>query len=292
MISWSQLRSCGVTRGMSARWRAEGRLHLVHRGVYALGHAAFPIEGRLVAALLYTGPDAVLSHATALWWWELVPDLSSSIEVSAPGRASSVPEVLVHRRRCFERTRHRRFPVTTPAQTVVDCAEGATNERLRRILAEAEYRGLLDVTRIAAMLGKGRPGSVKLRRALDHHQPRLALTRSPLEEAFLPLCETGGVPAPEVNARIHRATVDLLWRPQKLVVELDGYHNHRTPAQLRRDRSIELRLRRAGFLVIRYSWAQVMRQPEVVVEDLGEVLKERTPDELKPPARLAGPGSR
>ncbi|HXQ88465.1 MAG TPA: hypothetical protein VN733_02400, partial [Solirubrobacterales bacterium] len=48
---------------------ATGRLHLVTRGVYAVGRYQLGREGRWTAAVLACGPDALLSHrsAAALW---------------------------------------------------------------------------------------------------------------------------------------------------------------------------------------------------------------------------------
>src|SRR5947209_8652812 len=45
VVSLQQLRDCGVNSDTADRWRGAGRLHTVHRGVYALGHPAIPIEG-------------------------------------------------------------------------------------------------------------------------------------------------------------------------------------------------------------------------------------------------------
>ena len=55
MIGHEQLRHCGLGNRAIARWRGRGRLHVIHPGVYAYGHRSIPIEGRMVAALLYAG---------------------------------------------------------------------------------------------------------------------------------------------------------------------------------------------------------------------------------------------
>jgi anti-sigma factor ChrR (cupin superfamily) len=52
---------------------ANGQLHRVHRGVYAVGHTVLTTRGRWVAAVLAAGPGAVLSHASAAALWELRP---------------------------------------------------------------------------------------------------------------------------------------------------------------------------------------------------------------------------
>src|SRR5204863_10027792 len=101
-----------------------------------------------------------------------------------------------------------------------------------------------------------------------HHEPRLARTRSALERAFLALCERHGIPLPDCKVLVEGWLVDAVWPGQRVVVELDGYRGHRTRAQLERDHERDLRLRAAGYVVIRYSYAQVKRQPAVVAADL------------------------
>ena len=122
--------------------------------------------------------------------------------------------------------------------------------RLRRL--QADYHKVLDIEALHALAGCGRPGSVKLRAALERHDPKLARTRSPLERVFLPLCEKYGVPLPDdVNVLVAGVLVDAVWWRQKLVVELDGKDNHSSWGQIQRDRSNEMRLRAAGFDALR-----------------------------------------
>src|SRR5689334_22009671 len=143
VISLEQLRDCGVAKSVANRWRWEGRMHTIHRGVYALGHSSVPIEGRLVAALLHAGPEAVLSHRAAAWWWGLVDHEPTVIDVRAPGRRGSLDGVRVHHPRVIDATRWRRLPVTTVPRTLLDLAAGASIELVRRALAQADYRHFL-----------------------------------------------------------------------------------------------------------------------------------------------------
>src|SRR5205823_1650214 len=100
--------------------------------------------------------------------------------------------------------------------------------------------GLLNIQELNAALGRGRPGSARLRQALQSHQPRLARAKSDLEISFFELCEEAGFPVPEVNVRVAGWEVDVLWRDERIAVELDGYRNHRSPAQVKRDRRKEM----------------------------------------------------
>src|SRR5918997_6902617 len=62
VLSLDELRACGLSRNAVAVRVARGSLHPMYRGVYAVGHANPPLEGRFLAAVKACGPDAVLSH--------------------------------------------------------------------------------------------------------------------------------------------------------------------------------------------------------------------------------------
>ena len=272
VIGLQQLRDCGLSASAADRWRRDGRLHTIHRGVYALGHVAIPIEGRLTAALLHAGPGAVLSHRAAAWWWRLIEAEPTVIDVSAPGRRASVGGVRVHHPRVVHGTHSRRLPVTTVPQTLLDLASTSSTDEVRRALAQADYRRLLVVDDIAAVCGPGPHGSARLGAALERHEPRIALTRSELERRFLSLCEAAGIPLPEVNAQVEGWTVDALWRSERVIVELDGRGNHSTPGQIERDRRKELQLRAASYVVVRYTWVQVTSEGPAVTADVLAIL--------------------
>ena len=69
--------------------------------------------------------------------------------------------------------------------------------------------------------------------------------------------------------------VDALWRDARLIVELDGYAAHGTPAKIEQDRRRELALRTRGYAVLRYTWAQVTQNPDQVLSDLRAALADR-----------------
>jgi predicted transcriptional regulator of viral defense system len=85
VVTIGQLRLLGVRDGAIARRLAAGRLHVVHRGVYAVGHAEISREGRFLAAVLAVGDRAVLSHRSAGAHWAFVEaGGEGEIEVTAP----------------------------------------------------------------------------------------------------------------------------------------------------------------------------------------------------------------
>src|ERR1700733_812261 len=268
-VSAAQLAALGVDRRVVARWVDQGYLFCELPRVYAVGHRAPSVEADVWTAVLYAGPGAMLSHATALWWRGLLDERPSPLQVTTPRRCRSVRRIRVYGRRTCERALYKGLPTTSLEQALLDFAAVAPAERLRHVLANADYHKVLDITALQVIAGNGRPGSTKLRAALKRHEPKLAHTRSPLERLFLPLCERAGVPLPDaVNVYVEGVLVDAVWWEQKLVVELDGRDNHSSWNQIQNDRSKELRLRAGGFDVVRYGTRQCEEEPALVEADL------------------------
>jgi very-short-patch-repair endonuclease len=141
-------------------------------------------------------------------------------------------------------------------------------EDVRYVLAEADYHRVLDMDAVRAIAGRGKPGSGRLRRAVEIHWPDLARTRSRLERTFLFLIEAGGLPRPQVNVKVCGFTVDCFWPEHRVAVELDGGKGHGTQRQVSRDHGRDLTLREHGIVVRRYAELQVYTQGHAVLADL------------------------
>lgn len=144
VVDRAQLRQCGLDDSAIARWIAHGRLHRLHRGIYAVGHAAIHMRGRLVAAVLYGGPGAVLSHQTAAWCWGLLDAEPRRIHVITPNRRRSVREIRIHRPRSIDRTVDDGIALTTVPRTLLDLAATLPFADLRQALAQADHLSLLE----------------------------------------------------------------------------------------------------------------------------------------------------
>src|SRR3954452_15182286 len=111
---------------------ARGRLHLIHRGVYAVGRPDLTQHGRWMAAVLACGSGAVLSHGCAAGLWDIAP-WRGALHVSAPGDRGRAG-ITVHRRPLIDDERRRRqaIPVTSPSLTLIDLATQLSRPRLER----------------------------------------------------------------------------------------------------------------------------------------------------------------
>ncbi|MDX6624314.1 MAG: hypothetical protein QOE75_2246 [Solirubrobacterales bacterium] len=97
-------------------------------------------------------------------------------------------------------------------------------------------------------------------------------SRSDLESDFLSFIDRHGFPPPKVNVKVGKYTVDFLWPEQMLAVETDFFDYHRGSQAFEDDHQRELDLRRMGYVVRRFTGAQIRDHPALVVADLGEVL--------------------
>ena len=250
-----------------------GQLVLLHRGVYAVGHAHLRPNGYRLAAVLAVGPGAVLSHRDAAALHGLRDGGGTRIDVSAPGQRASTTRIRVHGRRRLDAqdvTTVDGIPVTTVDRTLVDLGEVLGHQALTKVCNEAERQGLLDVKGIEEAIGRLRgrrgPGVAKLRAALSELAAHGAtLTRSPLEDRLLPLLDAHDLPRPATNAYVEGYEGDAVWHRQRLVVELDGWDTHKTRHAFQQDRTKANVLTNAGWAILRFTHDDLVRRPEVVV---------------------------
>lgn len=296
VVGVRQLYCAGVSRDAIRRRVRAGRLHRVHRGVYAVGHRGISTSGRWMAAILACGRlsiasaesrsgvageetatrtdvnsrrtvlghwGAALSHRSAAALWGLLPASAELVDVSVPGENGRARRqgICVHRswtllNTCV--TLRAGIPVTTPARTISDLRRSARQHRPGSVSQEELRRAVRQANVLGLPVGD------------QFVQDR---TRSDLERDFLRLCRRCGLPAPEVNVRVDRYLVDFLWRKRRLVVETDGYQYHRGRVAFEEDRERDLAMRVLGYEVVRFSYRQVVDDPELVSGFLEEVLR-------------------
>src|SRR3954462_6363953 len=83
VVSHAQLCACGLSTDGIDRRISAGRLHVLHRGVYAVGHSRISGSGHWMAAVLACGSTAILSHRSAAAHWDLRRTDSRLVDVTA-----------------------------------------------------------------------------------------------------------------------------------------------------------------------------------------------------------------
>jgi Transcriptional regulator, AbiEi antitoxin len=201
VVSRAQLRRVGVALATVDYWVRAGRLHVVYRGVYAVGHRVMRVEGRRLAAVLACGEGAVLSHRSAAAHWGLLASDAARVEVTAPATRHGPRGIRLHRARFLDArdtTSHEGIPTTTVARTLLDLAATVREDQLERAFAQALFLQLYDHSAIEALLARtnGHRGTAALA-AATAREPKF--TKSDWEVRMLRLIRTAGLPEPLVN---------------------------------------------------------------------------------------------
>ena len=247
-----------------------GHLHVLHRGVYAVGHTRLTQRGHWMTAVLASGPGALLSHGPALCLRDLFSTSSSTIHIAIPARTGRAPRrgIRVHRSTTLhpdDADRVDGIPVTSLPRTLIDFAALARPVQLERALERADERRLLDLGALDAALERAgrRPGRSSLTAALAAYRPSDRILRSVLERRLHNLLRRAGLPLPATNVSIAGFEVDAYWEEFGLAVELDSRSHHARRAAFQRDRERDRALQLAGLRVARFTWQDVERPVEV-----------------------------
>lgn len=276
-----QLEKLGVGKGSIEKRVRMGRLYRLHRGVYAVGHRVLSQEARWMAAVLFAGPGAVLSHRSAAALWGIRGASSRAIEVTVPRKSRSRGSI--HRHFSIlppdEVTTERGIPVTTVPRTLFDLAVVSPADVVEQALRESEYRRLHDRLSLPDLLARypRRRGAPTVRECLRRRKNLPAgRVRSWLELEFLPFLRRNGLPRPQLNVWLQVGgrwiQVDCLW-PGDVVVELDGFAAHGTRIAFREDRARDRRLRVAEYGVIRIAPEQLEDEPDEIAADLRALIE-------------------
>jgi very-short-patch-repair endonuclease len=282
VVSRSQLNELGLGRRAVQRRVEAGRLHPLYPGVFSVGHRLVPRQGWWLAAVLASGPDALLSHWSAAALWMIRPNSRSRIDVTVPHRSRSSDPIFRHVSAVpvDERAVEEGIPVTSVHRTILDLAATEPVDTVRAMIKEAGHHRHYDRLSLPALLGRypGRRGVKRVSLALKRlEEDPAGRPRSPLEEKFLPFICRFQLPRPRLNDWIllgpERFQVDCHWPRSRLIVELDSWKSHGTRSSFRSDRERDRALLLAGYRVTRLTWAQLDDEPLQIARDIRALLE-------------------
>ena len=280
--------SCRVSRKWMRRRLETGEWTRLHRGVFKLGANSPNLDEMEMAAMLAAGDGAVLSHLSAARRLGLDVPSHPCVQITIP--ASRRTPKLGRARVCRSRrlneshiSRRGHFRVTHLARTMVDLASVLDKVWLRAALDSAlrqRRTNLAWIHRALNTYGKGRRGVACLRRLVSEHQREDEVPDSVLESMGLELAQATKR-KPKLHWRILEgaqliAEVDFAWPEVRLCVELDGWTQHGTRAAFVRDRARDRALLRLGWVVLRFTWQDVVEDRESVIAELVSCYESRT----------------
>ncbi len=266
-----QLLELGVGEGLTQVRTEAGLLVPLFRGVFGVGHRRIGRRGQWMAAVLGSGPGAVLSHGSAMELWGLRRS-SGPVEVlrHSGGPRYRRSEIRLHQTRALPGshiTIKDRIPITTVERTLLDMAGRLRARQLERELVAADRSGRLRWPVLQAMVGsgRGRKGVGRLRRVVQSVDPRAVETLSPQEVDFLALCRDSDLPPPQVNVLVEGYLVDFFWPASGVVVETDSYTYHSDRRTFETDHERTVALSAAGYEVHRATHRMLNRNPDAFV---------------------------
>ena len=278
LVTRGQLVALGFSPKAIEHRVGTGWLHRIHRGVFVVGNPLLQPMGAEAAALLYAGENAVLSHESAAAVWGLGPRPSVVAITLIARHVRSQPQLRLHRVKALDIrdvTIHAGFPVTSPARTVIDCG---ARRGIDDLLNEARVQRLVTNDALHAAMARcpGRAGTARLRARLASEQGP-AFDRSRAERILRRMIEQGGLPWPRFNTYVLGFEVDAHWPEHGVILEVDGRDAHGHWAAIERDHRRGQTLTAAGYVVIRVTWHQLLRETLGVAVRVATTLTRHAP---------------
>jgi very-short-patch-repair endonuclease len=251
-----------ASRAALRRAVAGEALRRVRRGVYALPD--LPAAHTVAAAT-----RGVVSHTTAaraLGLEVALPDDAVHVTVAPGTRPPRRRSVVVHWSPLPGTDVD--GPATTPLRTVLDCARTLPFPQGLAVADSAVRGGLVSLDELATAArsrhGAGRAAGLEVAAWADGR------ARNGFESVLRGTLVEAGIAdlVPQLRVRLPRFTVhvDLGDAQRMLVVEADSYTHHGTRRAFGRDCERYDELAAAGWLVLRFTWEQVMFDPDWVVD--------------------------
>jgi hypothetical protein len=267
-VSRGQLLAAGVDRKRVDRWLDDGRLRLVHRGVYAVGHRAPSTHGDYMAAVLACGEGAALSHRAAAHLLGLLRGTPPPPEVTVPTTAERRrPGIVIHRVKALHRldaSTLDHIAVTTVPRVLLDLAPTTAPIQLTQMCHEAWIHHRTTPPLVEACIARNphKPAAAKLRRAQSAD-----VTLSDLENRFLTLLRTHQLPLPRTNIDHAGDKVDCHWPDHDLTIELLSYRFHGSRRAFEADVA---RRRRSNHIA--YTYGDVFERPDQTAAEVRALL--------------------
>jgi very-short-patch-repair endonuclease len=255
-----------------------------------------------MAAVLACGPDAALSLHSATKLHGLMDSSRTRIDVTVPTRGGRDRKgIHIHRSatlRPDDVELVHGIPCTTVARTIFDMAEVLSDRRLERLLDEASYQEVLDLTALDQQSAHNvarKKARAKLRRALAAHRLGSTLTDGPIGEQMLALIRSTDLPNAKVQLWIDLGDdepmiqADFAWPEARVILETDGRQAHGKPLRMVADYRRDQRAARAGWHTMRVTRQQIRREPERIKATLISLVRTRLAQQAQPqPEARAG----
>jgi very-short-patch-repair endonuclease len=268
---------------------ASGRFERPWPSVYRVHGAPATPESRTLAAVWAAGPDAAASHRSSGWLWGGLPEPPDRPELLLPdGSRCLLPGITVHRTRDFrpEVVRIRRgIPTVDPLLTMLHLGAVLSRRELSDVLEAGLASRLFSMPAMWATLDRygkrGRNGAGVLRAVVEDRALGEKPSDSVLEERGAQVLSRCGITDWVFHHQIWvngtfiaEPDFSILWA--RLAIEFDGAGKLNEPGALDAFLDRQNRVTLAGWTLLRFTWAMVVRRPAYVVRVIQEHLRNLT----------------
>ena len=232
-----------------------GNIYRVFWGVYSVGAPArTPIEFAS-AAVLACGERSTLGLKSALAHWGVIRYWPRRPQVLTPRRCK-IKGIDIRRRTDLKRsevTTHNGITTTTVARTLLDTAPMLTAKQFDRAVTTALLQRLVTTERLKAICEKhpDHPGAPLLEPFWNTSD---GPPRSDWERTLKGFRAEFGFTTMIINTEVNGREADAYIPDAQLVIELDGWINHRTPEPFEDDREKDTNNLDADIETVRLTW--------------------------------------
>jgi hypothetical protein len=285
LISKAELKRLGATPDAIRHRVTKHRLLAVLPDVYLLAGAPWTWRCKVLAATLAAGPDANASHRTAAALFLLPGFDTRALEIVVPRRLRRrLPGVTVHHVGVLPHHHSRvvdAIPVTSIARTLFDLSGCVRPELAERALDHCLARRLVTVPAcwraMDDLAARGRPGTAIMRALLSARGAGYVAPASELERRMLRLLTDAGLPPPAREIDVGDADrwvgrVELVYRAARVLIEVDSRLHHTMLDDYERDRVRDNSLVADGWRVLRFTYEQITRHPDIVIRTVRQAL--------------------
>jgi len=283
VITREQAVTVGVTRhALRHRLRSGGPWQGLLPGVYlATTGTPTPIQQEM-AAMLYAGPDSVVTGLAAVRQHHIRGPVTELVDVLVPAsrRRRDADFVRLHRTTHLPTRVWQLGPLryALPARAVADAVRDLTSLRdVRAMVADAVQRSACTVPDLSAELDHGQSvGSRLFREALADVADGI---RSTAEGDLKDLLAKSGLPAPLFNASIYGgdgtfiARPDAWWPERGVALEVDSHEWHLSPHDHTRTLERQRRMGKHGIVVLPFTPREIRTQPADVINTIRHALE-------------------
>ncbi len=270
--------AAGVNQRSIGDRTSSGIYERLHPGVYGIAGTPEQWHRAVIAAVFSATEPAAASHRTAAYLWGMTERRPDTIEIVS--RRHMRVKRVDHRVRESKDLRLSDIvvvdgiPTTSAVRTIVDLGASAPPWFVERCLDNGLRKELFDIWDVQRFImrvaRKGRNGIGTIRPLVEERLTWKGITASDLEDLFRRVVAPLPYPMPETQLQVFEPDGELVGRfdfayPTCMaLIETDSEAYHMDPVSFQRDREKQNRVHALGWTVYRFTWRQLIDDPDSV----------------------------